>query len=240
VYYGSANTRTYTWNFKSFQSAPDTLSNKTDASFLGVQIKPYSRDAGSGTTQLIKSFFQAVMQAAGRTYDGSTLDAPNGNPFPSTWTTSAFLASGTSGLCTTAASVKGAITYSQKSVCSNKSPLIEVKVKNRAGFYIGSTDTRANYTTALPTSLPAYDKPWSAVSLLFQIGSDTPHCVLCLLLQLRKKYPSTQVAIVKKFGAWLTSSNQSLAGIVARNGLIAISPTRRVQSNTAINSVSAY
>jgi len=57
---------------------------------------------------------------------------------------------GAAALCNQAATVVGAITYGQKTICLKIAPLVEVRLKNAAGTYIQSTDSAATPQQIIP------------------------------------------------------------------------------------------
>lgn len=257
IYFGGGSNKnvTYQWKSTVFDSAKDgkVVSNTTDSAFVNSIIRPYSRSDSSGTTALIKSFFKyALCGPPGSIPDcptsvASTLPAQlttiSSAAFTGTgWYTGFFTASGTTALCTAVNSVLGSVGYSQRAICNQRPQLVEIAIKNKAGVYVTSLDAGSTgITTAAPLVATAYDKPWTTVTLLYSNGAATPPIVSYVYAFIRKRYPASQIAIVKKFGLFITSSASALVKAQEAELLVAIAPSKLVDENTAIkNNVLSY
>lgn len=252
IYYGAGKNTRYTWSSTAFLAAKETtvVANKTDTSFMGTTIIPYSRSDSSGTTAVFKTFFYFAncptstsctsTQIAALPAELRTLSSA---AFPSTWVTGATANKvyGTTALCTQANSVLGSVAYSQRAVCNPRTLLVEIKIKNAFGTYIASTDSGATLSSAVPRTTPDFDKPWSSVNLVYTIGAQTPPIASYVYFFIRKKYPASQFVVTQKFALFLTAPSTALLQAQSADLLVAVEASRASAANTAIkNLVSKY
>lgn len=252
IYYGGGNGDRYSWKSAKFQSAKDgkVVSNTTDSAFLASTIIPYSRSDSSGTTALFKTFFYyAKCGAPGVTCPAATLASLpaelttiSSAPFPAPWVTADFVASGTAALCTAASAQLGAVAYSQRAICGPKVNLVEIAIKNKAGSYVTSLQADGlKISQAAPITIPAFDKPWKSVTLLYSNGAATPPIVSYVYFFIRKRYPASQFPLVSKFALYITSQNSALLNAQSAELLVSVNVTRLQAANSFIKTnVFAY
>ncbi|CAI5487174.1 unnamed protein product [Closterium sp. Naga37s-1] len=116
------------------------------------------------------------------TYDGLTFAATNGD------------------MCTKIAGTPGSIGYSHTGGCKNKAGVAEVALKNRKNVAVSSLSW--NPIVALPAKVPAPDKSWDSVDLIWTANAKAPPMVSMQYSFIKKNLKKPKVpngAVAKAF-----------------------------------------
>ncbi|CAI7816064.1 unnamed protein product [Closterium sp. NIES-54] len=161
------------------------------AAKLTGTITRVARSTKVATTAIVQQMW--VKAAAGYPASSDT----TGKPF--TYTGLVFAA--TSGeMCTKIAGTPGSIGYSHTGGCKNKPGVAEVALKNRKNAAVLSLNW--NPIVALPTKVPAPDKSWDTVDLIWTANAKAPPMVSMQYSFIKKNLKTPKVpngAVAKAF-----------------------------------------
>ena len=154
---------------------------------LSGTIKPFCRNSGSGTTQVITKYLNfydnsipvtpAVLTTVAPFSNNPNLKSPPASNYPS----------GSLGMAQAVIDDSNAIAYLQTGIGAN-AQIAEIYVGNPAGSFLAMTSGKADAVAAIPRQLPLPTSSWNGIYLTNANGKATYPIVSFEYTFLRQKY----------------------------------------------------
>jgi phosphate transport system substrate-binding protein len=206
------------------------ITNWSSFKEASATIVPVCRSDGSGTTDLITTYFKDMNSAWPAAYVGQgTL---LGGPFNK----ALIGADGSSAVVSAVSGNVNAIGYVQSGLATNVA--YEIGITNPAGQYVFATN--ANPVQSIPRTLPAYTASWASVTLEDQPGAATYPIASFIYSFIRQTYSgspfsTTNAALTKNFLLYTQTSAAQSSG--SAYFFFAIPSSLTSAATTAINKV---